>query len=149
MSYIYLSSNPFISWAKNVNYLKLLCSHLHLFPCFLSIPNPFILSSSHCFTGSQTCQSESSQSLLHMEDFTSRNILFKSNLFLEVFSHSPVKPPPPCFHTKVSITALSIWSESYLLAPVFPTSQGALAGKVWSGLTCFYISRLSTEPSLE
>ena len=46
--------------------------------------------------------------VLHIEDSKSNNILFKNDVFLEVFSHSPVRSPPLCFYPKGSITALSI-----------------------------------------
>ena len=68
-----------------MNYLRLLCFHLHLFPYFLSHLNPFSLSSNHCLLISGHTNLRLQTPILHIEHSKSINILLKCNLFLETF----------------------------------------------------------------
>lgn len=81
--------------------------------------------------------------LLYLEDSNSVNILVKSYIFPEALSHSLARSPPLCFYTKISITTPSVWSENFLLTPVFSVSRGHLQERSDQGPFVF-ISRLSS-----
>lgn len=77
-----------------MNYPLLLCSHLHLFPYFLSFLNPFILSFSYCLLGPGHARLRVYTPILHKEHSKSINICFNVTFSLKLFSHSPARSPP-------------------------------------------------------